>query len=135
MHVNIHKTACFLGLCSPSLNLSSDGKGTEVREVVLLMPQCTGSVPAGLSASPFKNKLLRMFAVLTLQGHSSTLPFSTVSSTGIVNRLQIKRSITIFLIDALEPYFSHTQKRWMFLWQCFWVDLNLLINWYFLQQG
>lgn len=53
MHINIHETACVLGSCSPSLILSSAGKGTEVTEVVLLMPQCTGSVPAGSSASQF----------------------------------------------------------------------------------
>lgn len=53
MHINIDKTTRVLGSCSPSLVLSSDRKGTEVTEVVLLMPQCTGSVPAGLSASQF----------------------------------------------------------------------------------
>lgn len=53
MHINIHETARVLGSCSPSLALSGDGKGTEVTAVVLLMPQCTGSVPAGLPASQF----------------------------------------------------------------------------------
>lgn len=53
MHINIHKTTRILGSWSPSLVLSSDRKGTEVIEIVLLMPQCTASVPAGLSASQF----------------------------------------------------------------------------------
>lgn len=87
--------------CSWALLLAGAAAGTPA---VLPTPRCQAP-PAGSRVSHLYKEAAPDSCSSQPAGTRLLIAFATISCSGRGNRLQIKRSITIFLIDALEPYF------------------------------
>lgn len=119
VHADLHQAArvlsCVLSCSWPWSSRSSPSSAAHA-SVPGLLPQdpprptlYKEAAPDSCSSQPAGTELL--------------IAFATISGSGRGNRLQIKRSITIFLIDALEPYFRLPRSDGCFFGGGSWLGL------------
>lgn len=101
VHADLHQAARVLSCSCPR------APSVEQQEEHKLCFPCLGvqAPPAGSSASHLYREAATDSCSSQPAGTQLLIAFATISCSGRGNRLRIKRSITIFLIDALEPYF------------------------------
>lgn len=111
VHADLHQAARVLS-CALSCALSCSCPAPQAA-AARGTPSCASHTSHGVQAPPAGSSASHSYKEAATASCSSQpagtqlllTAFATISSSGRGNRLQIKRSITIFLIDALEPYF------------------------------
>lgn len=110
VHADLHPAARVLRAPSCSCPASPGQQQQQQQEHGL----CSPASGPGSSAAPIVQRSCSGPVQRQPAGTQLLIAFATISCSGRGNRLQIKRSITIFLIDALEPYFPlpRSDGRW-----------------------
>lgn len=127
VHADLHQAARVLS-CALSCSCPAPLAGAAGGAPSCASHACRGvqAPPAGSSQSHLDKEAAAASCSSQPAGTWLLIAFATISCSGRGNRLQIKRSIIIFLIDALEPYFPPSQKRWLFVWQWLWLGFLAL---------